>query len=326
MIKKFAALLAAFVLLFVSVPAFVEGAIPTPAPPETPVPARIHEIPNPTPAPPVVIDRTADPLVNPSFHFRLDADLLDIWFPNIMNADEAILLYQGHAWLIDCGDQRSGARGVELLQKLGVTGVEKLFNTHPHHDHLNGLYVTHQSVPVEELLVCFDALSTEHMTHALSYAETESISVKEFSDRDVFSMGDGRVTLTFYVNTDPSLDMNNSSAQTLVQFGDRRILFTSDMEKPGQANLLSRIPAENLRAEIMKYPHHGKSGLTDEFLAAVEPSLCIITNTAVDWEGMKYLAYKRVPYVVTNPGNTYLHLVTDGENWIAEYIPVKDLK
>lgn len=314
--------LALFLLLCAFAPVLAETPAPTPtlAPPETPIPARIHEIPNPSPVPPTVVDRTSDPTAWPSFRFRLDANLLEIWFPNIMNADEAILCYQGSAWLIDCGDARMGSRGAELLKKLGITRIEKLFNSHPHHDHLNGFKATHQAAPVEELLVCFPADSTKHMIDALAYAEEQSVPVSWYKDGDVFSMGDGQVTIKFYVGSDPALDMNNASASALVQFGARRIFFASDIEKPGQASLLQAVSPEDLRAEILKYPHHGKSGLDAGFQEAVCPELTVITNLDVSWEGFKYLRYKQIPYAVTNTDRGYLHLATDGENWLAEYV------
>ena len=304
-----------------------ESAVPTiPPPPETPVPARPHVTPEPGPDYPVIVDRTADPYAWPGFRFRLDAKLLDIWFPNIMNADETILLYEGETWLIDCGDVKMGSRGAELLKKLGVQQIDRLFNTHPHHDHLNGLSVTHQAVPVKEILFCFGPESTEHITKAISYAESNGIRISEFREGDTFSMGGGDVSLKCFVNTDPALDMNNQSAVMLLSVGERRMLFTADMEKPGQVSLLARVPVAEIRAEILKYPHHGKSALDGDFLEAVNPSLAVVTNLRVDWEGVRYLAGKQIPTLFTNQSGVYLHLQTDGEHWLAELVPADQVQ
>ena len=296
---------------------------PGPAVPETPAPVRIaRPEPEPTPEMPAVINCAADPGADAGFHFPMDAELLHIWFPNIMNADEAILMYQGEVWLIDCGDEKMGARGAELIGRLGISRIRKLFNTHPHHDHLNGLRVTDQAAKVEELLICFGAASTEHMIRAVTYAEENGIRVAEFRDGSEFGMGDGAVSLKFWHNTDPYLDMNNQSAITMVRYGERTILFTADAERSGQANLLSRVPAAELKADLLKYPHHGKSPLDDDFLQAVSPDAAIVTNRTVpDWNGVKYLTAKGIPFIYTNQNDVYLHLVTDGQHWIAEQVP-----
>ena len=289
-------------------------------PAETPPPAKIARPERAeTETYPAIIDRTADPQAWPNFRFKLDAELLEIWFPNILNADEAILQCGGETWLIDCGDEKMGQRGAELIRKLGIEKIDRLFNTHPHHDHLKGLEATQEAAPVQELLICFGVDSTDTMVRAMKTAEKYGIQVTEYGDGDTFRMGEAE--LTFYVNGDTRLDMNNRSAQTMIRFGERTIWFSADMEKPGQISLLERLPAEALKADILKYPHHGKGALYEAFREAVDPQLAVITNYQVDWEGFKYLKGKGIPYAVTNTKDTWLHLATDGEYWLCEYIP-----
>ncbi len=286
--------------------------------------------------PPDVIDRTADPEAEADFAFSGDAKILEIWFPNIMNADEAILIYEDEVWLIDCGDERMGSRGAALLKKLGITEIKKLFNTHPHHDHLNGLKATAQAAKVRELLFCFDADNIHHSNSlknykaAVAYANRNEITVSSFEEGSIFAMGDGAVTLSCYGNTSTSLDVNNRSAQILIRYGKRTILFMADMEKPGQEAMLERVPAETFKADILKYPHHGKSAMDDTFLDAVNPEIAVITNQKVeDWKGIKYLKKQGIPYVYTNVYHhinsrtkkpLFLHLKTDGEHWIIERV------
>ena len=284
----------------------------------------IHDVPE-------VINRVENPEAEAEFSFPENAKILHIWFPNVMNADEAILIYDGEVWLIDCGDKQMGKRGAELIQKLGVSGIGKVINTHPHHDHLEGLQVTDKAAKVEELLVCFSeedirhAKSVKRFKNAVAYAEKNGITVTSFEEGSVLAMGDGNVTLTCYVNTDESLDLNNRSAQIMIRYGERSILFMADMEKPGQSVMLERVPAEELKADLLKYPHHGKSAMDDLFLEAVDPEAAIITNKKVEsWKGVKYLKKNRIPYYYTNVYQNrkplYLHLMTDGEHWVMERV------
>lgn len=291
---------------------------------------------------PDVIDRTADPAAVGEFSFRKDAKLLEIWFPNILNADEAILTYDGKTWLIDCGDERMGSRGAALLKLLGITEIEKLINTHPHHDHLNGLRETVKAAKVDELLFCFTPENIHHYNslknykEAVAFAGKKEIAVSSYEEGSVFTMGDGTVKLICYANTAESLDVNNRSAQILVRYGKRTILFMADMEKPGQEAMLERVKAETFKADILKYPHHGKSEMYEAFMEAVDPKIAVITNQRVEnWKGIKYLKKRQVPYVYTavyrNVKNNvkkplYLHLVTDGEHWVAERVFQEDVK
>ena len=302
---------------------------------EEPVPEILLD----TDAEPVLVDRISGPV--PELDFSPDARILEIWFPNVLNADEAILIYEGHVWLIDCGDERMGGRGAELLKRLGVTRVEKVINSHPHHDHLNGLKATDMAAKVGELLFCFSADNIHHANslknfkNALAYAGKNDIAVSSYKDGDVLEMGDGAVTMTCYANTEDRLDVNNRSGQILLRYGERTILFMADMEKPGQEAMLERVGSEAFRADLLKYPHHGKSAMADAFLEAVDPKAVIITNKKVeDWKGVRYLKKKQIPYYYTavykTTGKTkkplYLHLATDGKRWVLERVAQDDVK
>lgn len=270
---------------------------------------------------PVLIDLAHNRNAMNGFSFPADAEFLHVWIPMIANADEAVIIYGDEVFLLDCADKKLGPRGADLLRDLGVTKIDKLFNSHPHHDHLGGLQVTDEAAPVQELYICFPADSTETMIEAMAYAAERDIPVFHYENGDVFTMGNGEVTLTFFWPEDESLDMNNRSAQTMLQYGSRRMLFTADMELPGQKVVMEQFPAENLRAEIIKYPHHGKSGLYEDYFQAVKPSLAVITNIYVKWSGKEYLTARAVPWLFTCSTDTYLHLYTDGATWVVERVP-----
>ena len=317
--RRLTAFFVVLAILAAALPSFAAGAYPVL---ETPPPARIHISPAASPSPPAVLNTVQDASAADGLRFKLDAEILHVWFPIIANADEAVLIYGDEVCLIDCGDKGMGLRGVRMLEELGVRKIDKLFNSHPHHDHIDGLQVTNEAVPVGGLFVCFPDDSTESMVSAMEYAKEARIPVSHYKSGDVFTLGDGGVSLNFFSPEDESLDMNNNSMQTLVQYGSRRILFTADMERPGQEVLLSRMRPAELRADIIKYPHHGKTGLVDEFYEAVSPSLAIITNVYVQWGGVDFLTWKRVPILFTCTHDAYLHLYTDGNTWVVERVPM----
>ena len=272
---------------------------------------------------PVIIDRSAQTEAWPDFSFPEDAKLLEIWMPDIRDADAAILMYEQDVWMIDCGDERAARRLVILLNQLGIRKIDRIFNSHPHHDHLNGLEMTDAVAEVSELLICFPEDATEHMKRAVAYAREKGIRITSYGDGDRFAMGDGKVTLQIWQKRQEGFTINDLSAQTMVRYGNRSMLFTADMEKPGQRLLLAEVGPETLRADILKYPHHGKLTLEDAFLEAVSPLMAVVTNYRQFGESYRYLLSKNIPIVYTNRDKIFLHLITDGEHWLCEYVPMQ---
>ncbi len=268
---------------------------------------------------PPVIDRWTDPEACPGFSFSGEDDLLEIWFPRIRDRDAAILLYQGECWMIDCSDEQAEERVVPLIRALGIEKVDKLFNTHPHHDHINGLAYVDEAAPVEELLIGFPEDINTHMKAAVAYAQEKGIRIEHFEDEQVFSMGDGLVQLKCWMKTPEEEDLNNRSAQMMVSFGDRNILFMADLEWPGEKALMEVVDPEDLKADLLRYPHHGKQPLITSLYEAISPDFVIVTSTegvAESREVMTWLRLKHIPTAFTTNG--YLRLATDGTTWLCE--------
>ena len=73
---------------------------------------------------------------------------------------------------------------------------------------------------------------------------------------------------------------NNDSVVLRLQFGDRSILLTGDIEASAEKGILEAAgnPRENLKADIVKVAHHGsKSSSTEGFIAATQPSFAVIS-------------------------------------------------
>lgn len=295
-----------------------------PPSPEPPEPAKQgHPTLGPTEIPTqTVIDHVNYPKELRDFRFRRDAKLLEIWFPNIRDADAAILTFDGQVYMIDCGDEKSAVRTAVLLRQLGIDHIDIMFNSHLHHDHTNGLALTDDVAKVGEVKICFDTGTTASGELLEQVTADRNIPVTMYKSGDWFTMGErGEVTLLFLRNYDPVMDMNNQSAVTVVRYKDRSILFTADMEKNGQAQMLKHVDPALLKCDILKYPHHAKSALYPEFYRVVDPKLAVVTSVAGRRDlGQSFLVANRIPAAYTSVKGQFLHLATDGEYWLAEYV------
>ena len=300
-----------------------EGSLPpSPEPPSANMNGRPTPAPTEVPAE-TVINHIHNPDLYPDFAFQKDKKLFEIWFPNIRDADAALLLYDGQVWMIDCGDERAAGRCAVLLRQLGIKKIDILFTSHLHHDHVNGLAITNQEAKVGEVRICFDPELTESGKKLIWTAGELGIPVKEYGDGDRFAMGDGAVELLFLKNSEEYLDMNNQSAQTRITFGRRSILFMADMEAPGQEAMINRIGTDLLRCDIVKYPHHAKSDLYTPFFEAMGAKLAIVTSIGGRKDaGQAAMAYRKLPAAFTALNDKFTHLVTDGDYWLCELVAI----
>lgn len=303
-----------------------DGESVTPLPPESPPPYKADRpTAAPTEEPPdVVVDHVNRPDIMPKFFFPEGSKLLEIWIPNIKDADAALLYYEGTVYMIDCGDQRAAARTVLLLKQLMIEKIDILFNSHLHHDHIDGLEATNAVAKIGKIKICFQPALTASGLKMVETAMWNRIPVSEYKDGDVFTMGeDGEVTLQFWKNNEKELDINSQSALTKVTYGERSILFTADVEKPGQEIILKRLGPEALKSDILKYPHHGKTDMLMSFYNAVGAKLVVITSVAGrDDSGQRFLKAREIPLVFTSLKGMFTHLVTDGHYWLCEYVPI----
>lgn len=265
---------------------------------------------------PILIDRTKDPKAYSKFTFDEDAKLLEIWFANLRDADSTILKFEDQVWMIDCADNRNAARVTALLNKLGIKHIDKLINTHPHHDHLNGLFLVDDAAEIDELMICFPEDYNDHMIKAMNSCKLRDIKVTSYEDGDRMLLGD--VVLDTLLKCDVSYSENDRSSVIRLQYGDRTMLFTADIENAAQKLLTEEIGKEVLDTDILKYPHHGKTALYEPFYEAVDPMFVLVFNYAKYGEAPYYLGCKHVPFAYSV--SAYIHLVTDGKHWLAERV------
>ncbi|MBQ9739683.1 MAG: MBL fold metallo-hydrolase [Kiritimatiellae bacterium] len=250
------------------------------------------------------------------FEFEEGTPLLEIFFPKIYGVDSALVRYGDYTMLIDCaGNQRRAVQ--DLLDDLGVTELTYALNSHPDADHIGGFDRVLKKVPAGEFLLGFpedypsgDAVRLEVYDALHEYG----VPFRRVHHGETIEFGD--VKMTVYQRTDEHLPrVNNKSVMMMIEYGERRLFFTGDIQRDTQ--LLLAADAENLdlKADIMKFPHHGYGNMQDGFLDMVDPAFVVCTCGENNTDGIKQLKEKGIPYILAAKG---LRLATDGKVWSIE--------
>ncbi len=201
---------------------------------------------------------------------------LRITFFDVGQGDSALLEWPGgETWLIDAGGGQPGrdlgARVLfpELTRK-GVLTLDAGILSHPDQDHGLGFESLFSDLSVGTFRFNRKFLGEPGLMHRLRWlALTKGISLDpvEWERREGFAdflaLGEGS-------------GKNDRTLAVSVFFGGCRILFTGDMEKDGEAELIRRWP--RLRADLLKVPHHGShTSSTPAFLEALRPKWAVIS-------------------------------------------------
>lgn len=262
----------------------------------------------------IVINKIKEPLND--FAFPEDAKLLEIYFPEIYDCAAAFIRYGEYSMLFDCADlQWPKISG--MLEQLGVTELTYACNSHPHTDHIYGFQHVLKDIPAGEFLRFFGDVYKDANDCAVKvYDQVRElgIPIRRLKSGDTIPFGD--VKITALQTLDDKFSGNNESALLMVELGQRRFLFASDIQRDSQLRLVAE--QADLRADIVQHPHHGYNRMQQTFLAAVDPKLVIVTSLPNAANGVKLLKEKGVDFQYTHSG--IVKLTTDGSVWVVEML------
>lgn len=259
-----------------------------------------------------VINLVADP--NAEWSFQEGAEILELWFPPVKGADACILRMGDEVMMVDAATEGQRARIAATLREMGVTRVDTGFNTHPHDDHIAGFKHVPDAAELGRLIITFPEDANNHMKNALRKMKELGIPVEHASDGDVLRLG--QATLTVNQRSTKWMSENNRSAMLMVEYGECRMLLAADVELDGQNELLKTMP-EWLKADILKYPHHGVAKAGWNFLKHVGAELAVITNGRYSIKNVRKDSEKRgLPLIYTDEG--IVRLRTDGQIWVVD--------
>lgn len=263
----------------------------------------------------IIVNKIKEPELE--FAFPEDAKLLEVYFPKINGCDAAFVRYGEYSMLIDCaGNQWKEVE--KMLNKLEVTSVTYALNSHPDADHIGGFNHLLKTIPAGEFLTGFpedypDGDSVRFKVYDELHAQ--EIPFRRVADGETIDFGD--VKITVHQRLDESLvRTNNKSVMLMIEYGQRRILFTGDVQRDAQ--LIYAADQADLKTDILKFPHHGYNNMQKVFLDLVDPEMVVVTSGRSTANGAQQLKDNNILHYFAENG--IMRLATDGAVWTVERI------
>lgn len=180
---------------------------------------------------------------------------------------------------------------IPFLKHLGIKKVDVVINTHPHADHLAGLYPVLKQYPVDLILIPkgFDE----------DYEYFKEI-IKERGLNYTYGKIGQTITLEPNIHLNiihppadypASLGANNNSIVAELIYNDISLLLTGDIE----VEAINYMLPITTQANVLKFPHHGSSySFNVEYLEKVNPEIVVIqvgANNSFGHPGKDVLEY-----------------------------------
>ncbi|MGI6402775.1 MAG: ComEC/Rec2 family competence protein [Oscillospiraceae bacterium] len=204
---------------------------------------------------------------------------LEVHFLDVGQAESILILAPEKTVLIDAGENDQGDLVVRYLKEQGVSSIDLLIGTHPHSDHIGGMDVVLSKMPVETVILPMlpDELipSTVTFTDLLKAIDEAGLEITPALPGDRYDLGGGALLAILGPLQDYD-NLNSMSVVSRISFGSTSFLFTGDMEKDAERDLVKQeVP---LASTVLSVGHHGsKTSSRQDFLEAVQPKLAVIS-------------------------------------------------
>ncbi len=213
--------------------------------------------------------------------YLLEGGHLKVTFFDVGQGDAIFIeTPQGHQILID------GGPGKKVVDKVGKAlpfwdkSIDLMILTHPDADHITGLVGVLEQYKVENVLwtgVRADTNIFAAWERALGNEETRITLAR--TGQKLFWNKDPNVFMEILHPDDAGITSakatNDTSVMSKFVYSGHSLLFTGDITKAVEQKLVDQ--GLDLRADVLKVPHHGsKYSSSEAFLAAVSPSTAII--------------------------------------------------
>ena len=204
-----------------------------------------------------------------------EGSYLEAHFIDVGQADCSLLICDGQAMLIDAGNPGCEDIVLPYLQELGITHLSAVVATHPHADHYGGLPGVLKEVEFDTFYSPFrlhPSGNFNSLTNYVAYSRGKEVTVP--TQGQYFYLGSAKITFLGPVHTKYE-DLNDTSLVFRVDYGEVSFMFTGDMERVAETDLLES--GVNVKADVLKVGHHGSYSSTSyRFLREVAPKYAVI--------------------------------------------------
>lgn len=149
-------------------------------------------------------------------------------------------------------------------------------------DHIGGLFYILENIKVKNVIISYQAKESNNVRKLLNIVKEKKINVIIVNKGDRIKIEEDIFIDVLWPNKDNFIlenPLNNNSIVCKIDYGNKSILWTGDIEKSAEKKILEEYKNNKniLKSDILKVAHHGSNtSSTKEFLETVQPKFALI--------------------------------------------------
>lgn len=202
---------------------------------------------------------------------------VSVHFIDVGQGDCELIKTRNKAVLIDCGEKENYADVISYIKSQDIKYIDYVIVTHPHSDHAGGMSFILDEFDIGTVIMPKIQESviptTSTYIRLLKSIDKKNITVEYADAGKEYAIDDVKMTVLSPVKDYE--DLNNYSVAVKLVHGENSFLFTGDIEKEAENDILEK--GCDVSADVLKVAHHGSSTSSQKkFINAVSPHYAVI--------------------------------------------------
>jgi len=202
-----------------------------------------------------------------------------VYFIDVGQGDCELIRTKNCNILIDCGEEESADEVIGFIRYSGVERLDYVIATHPHSDHIGGMYRILESFDVGTVILPKIPRSAEpkalFYSKMLNTIKNRGINREYSAAGKIYTLGENaslEIIAPLYGEYE---ELNNFSIVARLTHGANTFLFTGDAESLAELDILDN--GIDVSADVLKVAHHGSAGANSKaYLEKVRPKIAVI--------------------------------------------------